>query len=106
MTLIFRPTPKKQASLPLGNSFQLTLSGVVQDSHVQVSRAHMSKISSRPCIASKWPGMQGSASASRVMSSLSTQIAGSGCPTPGGANSSFQWSSTAPDRVICKWKHC
>ena len=37
MTLTFRPTPEQQAVLPLGNSFQLTLSGVIQDSHVQVS---------------------------------------------------------------------
>ena len=37
MTLVFRPTPEQQALLPLGDSFELTLCGVVQDSGVQVS---------------------------------------------------------------------
>ena len=37
MTLMFRPTPEQQASLPLGSNFEMTLSGVVQNSTVQVS---------------------------------------------------------------------
>lgn len=37
MTLVFRPTPEQQALLPLGDSFELTLCGVVKDSSVQVS---------------------------------------------------------------------
>ena len=36
MTLMFRPPPEQQASLPLGNIFEMTLSGVVKNSTVQV----------------------------------------------------------------------
>lgn len=36
MTLIFRPCPEQQTSLPLGDSFQMSLSGTVRDSSRQV----------------------------------------------------------------------
>ena len=36
MTLIFRPTYEERASLPLGKTFEIILSGVVRDSRVQV----------------------------------------------------------------------
>ena len=36
MTLIFKPTPEQQANLPIGKDFAITVSGVVNDSTVQV----------------------------------------------------------------------
>ena len=99
MTLMFRPTPEQQASLPLGSNFEMTLSGVVQNSTVQVSLLLMSRMLSLACVPCE-----------RCRNaSLDHQEhhspAGCGCSAPRGPHWVFCWSCITHHCVLCTRKH-